>query len=117
MDFRVGIGFAIIIACTVCASLLLKLGAMAPPESRVILGLLNWQSVAGLAFFGIGGLVYSVVLRAVPLNVAQVVSSMQFVAVVLVANLVLGEPISGLRWAGIACTMLGVAIVGATARS
>jgi drug/metabolite transporter (DMT)-like permease len=116
LDWRIGLGFAGIVLCTVCANLALKIGAMAPAASRVVLGVLSWQSVAGLALFGLGGVVYSVLLRAVPLNVAQVFASMQFVGVILAANFVLGEPISGLRWAGIGFTVLGIAIVGATAR-
>lgn len=115
MDWRIGVGFAGIVLCTVCGNLLLKAGAMVPPADRVILGTLSTQSLAGLALFGIGGLAYAVLLRAVPLNVAQVMVSTQSVGVILMANLVLGEPISGVRWAGIACTMLGVVLVGATA--
>ncbi len=116
MDWRIGLGFAGIVLCTVCANLVLKVGAMAPAASRVVLGIMGWQSLAGLALFGLGGVAYSVLLRTVPLNVAQVFASTQFVGVILAANLVLGEPISGLRWTGVAFTVLGIAIVGATAR-
>ena len=116
LDWRIGFGFAGIILCTVCANLMLKVGAMAPEASRVVLGVLSWTSLAGLAMFGLGGLVYSFLLRSVPLNVAQVFAATQFVGVILAANLVLGESISGLRWVGIAFTLLGVAIVGVTAR-
>jgi len=116
LDWRTGFGFVGIILCTVCANLVLKLGAMAPAANRVVLGVMGWKSVAGLALFGLGGVAYSVLLRAVPLNVAQAFASMQFVGVILAANLVLGEPISGLCWAGIGFTVLGIAIVGATVR-
>lgn len=108
-------GFLGVIACTVGANLLLKAGAAAVPASRVVLGILGWQSVAGLALFGVGGLVYAVLLRYVPLNVAQVFTAMQFIGVILASFLVLGEPISALRWAGIALTVVGVAVVGTTA--
>ena len=116
LSWRILLGFAGIIGCTVGANLLLKSGAMVPASQRVILGILGWQSAAGLALFGIGGLVYAVLLRSVPLNVAQVFAATQFIGVILAARLVLEEPISPMRWAGIACTALGVAIVGATAR-
>ena len=116
MDPRVVLGFLGIIGCTVGANLLLKAGAMAPASSRVLFGVLGWTSLAGLALFGVGGLAYAVLLRYVPLNVAQVFAATQFVGVILAASFVLGEPISGVRWAGIGCTALGVAIVGATAR-
>ena len=54
-------------------------------------------------------------LRRVPLNLAQVFTSAQFVGVVVAASLVLGEPISAARWLGIACNSLGIALVGLTA--
>jgi drug/metabolite transporter (DMT)-like permease len=70
--------------------------------------------VAGLALFGCGGIVYAFLLRRVPLNIAQVFTSAQFVGVVGAANLVLGEPISPARWLGIACIGFGIVLVGAT---
>ena len=54
-------------------------------------------------------------LRRVPLNIAQVITSAQFVGVVIAASLVLDEPISPVRWVGIACIGLGIALVGLTA--
>jgi drug/metabolite transporter (DMT)-like permease len=108
-------GFAAMIGCTVAANLLLKTGAMQPGASRVIFGILGWQSAAGLAMFGVGGLMYAVLLRRVPLNLAQVFTATQFIGVVLAARVILQEPISPLRWIGIAVTCAGVAIVGATA--
>ncbi len=116
MDGRVVLGFLGIIGCTVGANLLLKAGAMAPAADRVLFGVLGWTSVAGLALFGVGGLAYAVLLRSVPLNVAQVFAATQFIGVILASYLVLGEPISPARWAGIACTAVSVAVVGATAR-
>jgi drug/metabolite transporter (DMT)-like permease len=50
----------------------------------------------------------------VPLNIAQVFTSAQFVGVVVAASLVLGEPISLARWLGIACIGFGIVLVGAT---
>jgi drug/metabolite transporter (DMT)-like permease len=111
------LGFAAMIACTVAANLLLKVGAMAPPADRVFFGVLGWASAAGLVTFGIGGLIYAVVLRAVPLNVAQVATAMQFIGVVIAASAFLGEPISPTRWVGIAITCIGLVLVGLTARA
>jgi len=107
-------GFFAVIACAVCANLMLKLGAAAPAAERVF-GLLSWKSVVGLGLFGCGGIVYAVLLRRVPLNIAQVITSAQFVGVVVAASLVLEEPISPARWVGIACIGLGIALVGLTA--
>ena len=107
-------GFFAVIAFAVCANLMLKLGAAAPAAERVF-GLLGWKSVVGLGLFGCGGIVYAVLLRRVPLNIAQVITSAQFVGVVVAASLVLEEPISPARWVGIACIGLGIALVGLTA--
>src|SRR5262249_18157736 len=62
--------------------------------------------------FGSAGLIYAVVLRGVPLNVAQALMSGQFVGVIVAASLILREPISLLRWVGIGCISLGILLVG-----
>ena len=111
------LGFVAVIACTVAANLMLKLGASVPEAQRVLFGLLGWKSAAGLALFGCGGIVYALLLRRVPLNVAQVFAAAQFVGVAITAGLVLGEPISPARWLGIACISLGIVLVGLTAHA
>ena len=107
-------GFFAVMACTVGANLMLKLGAGASEADRFC-GLLGWKSLAGLALFGCGGILYAFLLCRVPLNIAQVFTSAQFVGVIVAASLVLGEPISAARWLGIACIALGIALVGLTA--
>ena len=107
-------GFLAVVAFTVAANLMLKLGAGASEAERIF-GLLDWKSIAGLALFGCGGILYAFLLCRVPLNIAQVFTSAQFVGVVVAASLVLGEPISPARWLGIACIGLGIALVGLTA--
>lgn len=109
------VGFAAMIAFTVAANLMLKLGAGVPEPQRVFFGLLGWKSAAGLALFGCGGIVYAFLLRQVPLNVAQSFTAAQFVGVIIAASLVLGEPISPARWLGIACICFGIFVVGVTA--
>ena len=54
-------------------------------------------------------------LRRVPLNIAQVITSAQLVGVVLASSLELGEPTSAARWLGIACISFGITLVGITA--
>ena len=70
---------------TVAANLMLKLGAGVPQAERILFGALGWKSVAGLALFGCGGLLYAILLRRVPLNLAQVFASAQYVGVVAAA--------------------------------
>ena len=57
--------------------------------------------------FGCGGIVYAILLRSVPLNVAVSFAAAQLAGVILVESLVRGEPISPARWLGIACICLG----------
>jgi drug/metabolite transporter (DMT)-like permease len=73
--------------------------------------------MAGLALFGCGGMLYAILLRQVPLNVAQVFAAAQFVGVGVAACLILGEPISPARWLGIGCICFGIVLVGLTASS
>ena len=110
-------GFAVMISFTVAANLMLKVGAAAPPAERVFFGVLGWKSAAGLALFGCGGILYAVLLRSVALNLAQVFAAAQFVGVVLAASLVLSEPISPVRWVGIAFVSFGILLVGLTAHA
>jgi drug/metabolite transporter (DMT)-like permease len=110
-------GFAVMISLTVAANLMLKLGAAVPRTERILFGVLGWQSAAGLALFGCGGILYALLLRRVPLNIAQMFAATQFVGVVVAAGLVLGEPISPLRWVGIISIGLGIFLVGFTAPS
>lgn len=107
-------GFLAVIGCTVAANLMLKLGAAAPPSERIIVGVLGWRSAAGLALFGCAGLLYAVLLRRVPLNVAQVFAAAQFIGIVVAANLVLDEPISPTRWLGVLLISLGIVVSGVT---
>jgi drug/metabolite transporter (DMT)-like permease len=111
------IGFATMILLTVAANLMLKLGADASPAERVLFGIFGWKSLSGLALFGFGGLLYAMLLRGVPLNIAQSFTAAQFIGVVMGASIVLGEPISPARWAGIACISIGILLVGLTARA
>ena len=116
-DTKLLAGFAGVISCTVAANLMLKVGAAAPPAERVFFGILGWKSAAGLALFGLGGIVYAILLRSISLNLAQVFAASQFVGVVLAAGLVLGEPISPARWVGIAFVSFGILLVGLTAHT
>jgi drug/metabolite transporter (DMT)-like permease len=99
---------------TVIANLLLKTGAVIGREQGGAwwAQLLNWRIAAGFASFGVAALFYTVMLRSVPLNVAQSFTAAQFIAIILASALVLAEPITALRWVGIALITLGIAIVG-----
>jgi len=109
---NVVLGFLVMIACTVLANLLMKQGAAAGPADRVFLGIMGLRTFFGFCVFALAGLLYSWVLRFMPLNVAQSFASLQFVAVILASSIVLAEPISAGRWLGIGFIAVGVALVG-----
>jgi drug/metabolite transporter (DMT)-like permease len=111
---RTALLIAGMITCTVIANLLLKTGAVMGREAGGAwwVQLLNWRIVAGLASFGMAGLLYTVVLRWLPLNVAQSFTAAQFVATIIAGALILSEPITGVRWLGIALIACGIAVVG-----
>ena len=104
------------IGCTVLANLLLKTGASASAQGNGEVGgliaLLNWRTVAGLASFGVAGLLYAVVLRWLPLNIAVSFAAAQFVAVVLASTFVLDESIAGAQWIGVVLISLGIVFIG-----
>ena len=117
VEFKPLLGIASMVALTVGANLMLKLGAMVAPAQRVFFGILSWQSVGGLALFGIGGIIYAFVLRTLPLHVAQAFAAFQYVAVVMAASLLLRERIALTSWLGIACIVVGIVLVSTELRT
>jgi drug/metabolite transporter (DMT)-like permease len=111
------LGILSMIALTVGANLMLKLGAMVAPAQRVFFGIFSWQSAAGLALFGAGGIIYSFVLRALPLHVAQAFAAFQYVAVALAASVLLRERIAPTSWLGIVCIVVGILLVSWAVRA
>ncbi len=81
---------------------------------------LSWKSklfdpwlLVALAALGIGMLVWLVVLRLVPLNIAYPMLSLNFVLVTLASHFWFGEKTCRRHWWGIALIMLGVVLLGA----
>ena len=101
------------IAFTVIANLLLKTGAVAgrAEGGPLWLQLLNLRVAGGFVSFAVAALFYTVLLRTVPLNVAQSFTAAQFIAIVLASAVVLAEPIGAVRWIGIALITAGIAVV------
>jgi len=104
------------ISFTVVANLLLKMGAVAGHEAGGPwwIQVANWRVAAAYGSYAISVLFYTLLLRTVPLNVAQSFTAAQFIAVVVASAVVLSEPISSPRWAGIALIAAGIALVGWT---
>ena len=85
---------------------------------------LSWDFVRGLAAspylwvaitsYGVALASYLVLLTRVPLNVATSIAALNFVAVLLAARIVFGEPIPGLRYIGFGCILIGIYLVSLT---
>jgi drug/metabolite transporter (DMT)-like permease len=98
--------------CTVLGNLALKVGAQRPSAfAGWPANVINLQVAMGAAWFALAFLFYALVLRRLPLSLAQAIFSVQFVLVILAANLVLHESIGGMRWMGIALMAVGLLVV------
>ena len=109
---RIFLAFILMMVCTVVANIFMKLGASVPFGDRSLFGIIAWQSCAGVGAFAGAVIVYSILLQWMPLNVAQSFAALQFIAVIIAAAWFLGEPISGVRWLGIALIVAGILAVG-----
>lgn len=95
-------------------NLFLKVGAGRLDFGNLPFGVLNWQLASGLCLFAFAFIFYVVLLRFVPLNLAQAFMALQFAATITAAVVVLGEGISALRLLGLSVILLGVVIVSFT---
>lgn len=87
----------------------------------VCIGQLFWKLSAegniiylliGFALYGIGALIMLYAYRFGSLSVLQPMLSMNYVLTIIIANLVLKEPISILKYIGILIIILGVVLIG-----
>jgi multidrug transporter EmrE-like cation transporter len=111
---------AISILFSAAAQPLLKAGADAVRHKMEAVAAPSWQTplyflLNGWAWLGIAAIISSLLgwlyaLRTVPLNIAFNLAGITQVLVPLVCWIILGEQISPLRWAGILCVTLGVAV-------
>lgn len=70
--------------------------------------------IAGLGLYGIGAMLWLVVLSRVPLSMAYPLVSLGFVFVALLSWMFLGETLPAARTIGIGLILAGVALVGRT---
>jgi drug/metabolite transporter (DMT)-like permease len=103
------LALGLVILGNAAGNVLLKLGAN-PNAPRPLFGLLGWQTAAGVVCFAFGILAYAWALRHIELHVAQIVVALQYVTVILLAALLLGEQIPTTQWFGIALIAAGLFI-------
>jgi drug/metabolite transporter (DMT)-like permease len=107
---------AVIVALTVGANVLLKVGAGVAPSERIFFGMLGWLSVGGLCLYACAGLLYAWVLRWIPLHMAQILIAAQFVGIMLASWLILSEQIGTMQWTAIGLITAGLLVAGASYR-
>ena len=102
-------------ACTVIGNLLLKTGVQQPGLSTIWpLSLLNIRTALGSVTFSFAMVFYMMVLKRIPLNLAQSIFALQFVLVIIAANVILREPIGTQRWMGVGLIAAGLFIISLT---
>jgi drug/metabolite transporter (DMT)-like permease len=102
-------------SCTVIGNLLLKTGVQQPGVATVWpLSLLNGRTLLGALTFCFAMVFYMMVLKRTTLNLAQSIFALQFVLVIIAANVILNEPIGPQRWVGIGLIAAGLFVVSLT---
>jgi len=118
MNYLEFLYFVPFIAFGTVANLLVKTGV-----SRIhLVKMLSFESFVaivtspyiwgGLLCYGAGFVCFIYLLNKFPLNIVQTFSALAFVTVILTSRFILGEPISALRWTGIALVFIGLILVG-----
>lgn len=99
-------------SCTVVGNLLLKTGVQHRGISGLWpLSLLNMQTLLGALSFCFAMIFYMMVLKRMALNLAQSIFALQFVLVIIAANVILDEPIGAQRWVGIGLIAAGLFVI------
>lgn len=104
--------FVVTVTLNVAAQLLLKVGARQPGIAAVFpLSFVNLYTLAGILCFVFALCGYLLILRNLPLVVAQALFSIQFVAIIVAAGVVLGERITVIQSLGMVLIALGLFFV------
>jgi drug/metabolite transporter (DMT)-like permease len=68
----------------------------------------------GLALFGLSAVVWLAVLSRATLSFAYPFASLTYVLILLADRFLLDQPVPGLRYAGVACIVVGIVLVAQT---
>lgn len=71
--------------------------------------------LGGATLYAVAALAWIVALSIVPLNIATSVSAFVYVGIIIMAELVFGEIIPPMRWAGISFIVMGMIVIAITA--
>jgi Integral membrane protein DUF6. len=103
------LALAISIGLTILGQFFLKTGSLAKAEGLQLF--LNPATLAGLFSYGFSSLFYIVALKKIPLSIAYPSVSLSYVAVVLLAHFVWGEPLGMRQGAALALIISGIALL------
>lgn len=104
-------GVVLVILCSVVegvAQVLFKKSALVRRRKALWVG-------AGIALFVLQALAYTGALQFVEVSTAFPIGSIGFVIVAILSQRMLGEPVTRMRWAGIALIIAGVSLLAAHA--
>ena len=97
---------------TVVANLILKGGAQNSGMGSIWpFTVVNVQVLVAAGAFAMAFLFYTMLLKRMPLSLAQAILCIQFVFVILAANVLLKEEIGLARWVGIGLMAVGLGII------
>jgi len=97
--------------------LLWKLGMSQPQGGPLLRHILLCPLIwGGLCLYGVATVLWLYVLSRLPLAVAYPMQATAYVLGMVAARGLLGEPVSGVSWAGGLLILLGVGLVGVGAR-
>lgn len=104
------LALALVVVANAIGNVLLKLGSTTGRSGYLVLGAVPIPTLAGIGCFALAIVLYAWALRVVELHFAQIVVSLQYVAVIALSVVLLGEQISPQRWIGIALILVGLLI-------
>ncbi len=96
------------IIISMAGNTLLKLGSAAP---NFMAQLLDWRSIAGLAAYGGGAMLYMVALRRIPISVALPFTSVTYIGALVLGHYVFHETVGLQHLAAIALIAGGVVLL------
>ncbi|MDX2258042.1 MAG: transporter [Hyphomicrobiaceae bacterium] len=102
------VAFALLLAV---GQILLKVAAVKGADQPFPWGLVNWWLVLALAIYGVGTIIWVMVLRVMPLSHAYPFAALGFVIVPAFAAALFGEPITPTYLVGAAMIVGGIIVI------
>jgi len=78
---------------------------------RMARSLLTWQFVLAIGLYGLGAMLWVLVLTSVPLSRAYPFIALGFVIVPLASHLVFNEPLGASYWPGVGILLVGLYVI------